>query len=161
MIREETTCIEALQAFEKWCLLKGRSGTCRDFRNWRGNNRSVPSLSSIIGTFSSWNNARRSASEHPGNLTFNPHGRHRPKIWTLEVCLEAIRRYEWTCEESGKTASRDGYQEWQKNHADAPSIFPIERFGRWNDMRVRAAVDPSKVKVNFPSRHSSSRRLDL
>jgi hypothetical protein len=104
--------------------------------------------------FGTWNELRTRASSEPAEVTLLSRGRGYWKKWSEEDCYDAIRRYEDYCRSTNQQASRDGYQEWQKDKDDIPSIGPIENLRLpWNTIRLKACDFP--IVLN-PSPHPAS-----
>ena len=140
----------ALQLYDDFAKENGSAPSVCNYMAWRSRqDGQLPAINTIVNVYGSWNAARRSALGAEASL-MQPGSERR---WTKQACLDAIRRYERHCEGSGGHATRDGYQEWQKDYPDVPSVGPVERYGAWNDMRKQAAA-PKTVNIT-----GSRRRL--
>lgn len=141
-------CREALQQYMQDCKHAQREASSSGYQAWHAQQENTPGYSTVVTKLggTSWNAAKIAAASDPQAVQLDV---RRGRIAEEEV-LEAIRRYEADCRETGRKVSRDGYQQWHLQNPDTPSIGPIERLGTWNEMR-RRANGHQEVKLNSAS----------
>lgn len=132
-------CARVMREFEESCENVGLRATISEYYRW-SKGRHVPSPHTIESRFGSWNDARLMSNMSPVKIRVNK--------FSLSECLIAIRDYEAYCELTGKNVTRDGFQTWHLQTPGTCSIGPIEHFGSWNEMRMKAAEDPTKLRLN-------------
>ena len=141
-------CIEAVKAYEAFAARIGQEPSLHRYGEWAKGQKDRPSDGTLKIQFGTWNNAR--ACSHRGE-SIGLNVLHQPKRkWFVQTILSALVRYERHCKETHQRPTRDFYQEWQKQHSDAPSVDTVERLGSWNQMRLRAAENPEEVRL-FPA----------
>jgi hypothetical protein len=152
-------CLDALKRFAE----ESQSQSILQYEMWRRSVGDAPSISPILQEFGTWNEALTALNMELKNdaMGKGPEKKIAIRLMIklespLEQSLSFLHLYEEHCKEQRCKATRDGFQEWHKTQQGCPSIATIEKFGSWNDMRLRAAdaagVDRNEVKLIAHSR---------